>query len=275
MRDIFKKKRSEEIDEDLELERKYKKFFEEIDEKYGLNKKFSKDYEVKSDFEVKSDYEMKSNYGQKSDFDSKFSRDMDDNFGDYKYGDYYSENMYEEGEEEEKKEGFLKTLFSYVKVVVFALLISFFIKSYVISSTLVEGSSMFPTVYNKDKLIVNKVFFMKKNITRGDVIDFYVPSADKYYLKRVIAVEGDTVEIKDNRVYLNGKLLEENYVSTNVTEPHSNVTKWEVKEGYVFVLGDNRSNSTDSRDLGLIPRQDIVGKIILRYYPLNRFGGLN
>lgn len=133
---------------------------------------------------------------------------------------------------------------------------------------------MFPTVHHKDKLIVNKIFFLKDKITRGDVIDFYVPSADKYYLKRVIGVEGDIVEIKEDRVYVNGEMLEEDYVSTKITEPHSNVTRWEVKEGHVFVLGDNRSNSTDSRDLGLISRKDIVGKIVLRYYPLNRFGGL-
>lgn len=176
--------------------------------------------------------------------------------------------------EKNNKESLFSILFGYVKVIVFALLISFFIKSYIFTSTLVEGSSMFPTVHHKDKLIVNKIFFMKDNITRGDVIDFYVPSAEKYYLKRVIGVEGDVVEIIDNRVYVNGKMLEETYVSTDVTEPHSNITKWEVKEGFVFVLGDNRSNSTDSRDLGLINRKDIVGKIVLRYYPFNRFGGL-
>jgi len=94
------------------------------------------------------------------------------------------------------------------------------------------------------------------------------------YLKRVIAVEGDTVEIINDRIYLNGKMLEENYVSTKVTSPHNDNTKWEIPKGYVFVLGDNRSNSRDSRDLGVVSRSDIVGKVIFRYYPFNNLGGL-
>ena len=160
------------------------------------------------------------------------------------------------------------------KFLILALLISFGIKTFVITSTIVDGRSMNPTVNNGDRLMVNKLFFMKKNITRGDIIDFYVPSAKKYYLKRVIGVEGDTVEIIKDRVYLNGEMLEENYVSTNVTTPHNENTKWVVPQGHVFVLGDNRSNSRDGRDLGTIPRSDIVGKIVLRYYPFNNFGGL-
>lgn len=168
-----------------------------------------------------------------------------------------------------------KIFLDYVKVIVFALVISFFIKTFVVTSTIVDGRSMNPTVNNKDRLLVNKVFFMKKNITRGDIIDFYVPSAKKYYLKRVIGIEGDVVEIKNNRLYLNGKEQHESYVSTNVTSPHTATTKWTVPEGHVFVLGDNRSNSRDGRDLGVIKRKDIVGKIIFRYYPFSSFGRLN
>lgn len=174
----------------------------------------------------------------------------------------------------EKNKAF-KIFIDYIKIVIIAILISFGIKTFVFTSTIVDGRSMNPTINNGDRLIVNKIFFMKKNITRGDVIDFYVPSAKKYYLKRVIGIEGDTVEIIKNRVYLNGEMLEENYVSTNVTEPHNEITKWVVPEGHVFVLGDNRSNSRDGRDLGTIPRSDIVGKILLRYYPFNNFGGVN
>lgn len=173
-----------------------------------------------------------------------------------------------------KDNSFVKTFFDYAKIIVLALLISFGIKTFVVTSTIVDGRSMNPTVNHGDRLMVNKLFFMKKNITRGDVIDFYVPESKKYYLKRVIAVEGDTVELINDRVYLNGKKLEEDYVSTEVTTPHSETTKWEVPKGYVFVLGDNRSNSRDSRDLGVIPRSNIVGKIIFRYYPFNNLGGL-
>lgn len=188
------------------------------------------------------------------------------------------DDRYEEEQEinikKKDEKNYFKIFLDYAKVIILALLISFGIKTFVVTSTIVDGRSMNPTVNNGDRLMVNKLFFMKKNITRGDIIDFYVPSAKKYYLKRVIGVEGDTVEIIKDRVYLNGEMLEENYVSTNVTTPHNENTKWVVPQGHVFVLGDNRSNSRDGRDLGTIPRSDIVGKIVLRYYPFNNFGGL-
>ena len=188
------------------------------------------------------------------------------------------DDRYEEEQEinikKKDEKNYFKIFLDYAKVIILALLISFGIKTFVITSTIVDGRSMNPTVNHGDRLMVNKLFFMKKNITRGDIIDFYVPSAKKYYLKRVIGVEGDTVEIIKDRVYLNGEMLEENYVSTNVTTPHNENTKWVVPQGHVFVLGDNRSNSRDGRDLGTIPRSDIVGKIVLRYYPFNNFGGL-
>lgn len=188
------------------------------------------------------------------------------------------DSRYEEEQEinikKKDEKNYFKIFLDYAKVIILALLISFGIKTFVVTSTIVDGRSMNPTVNHGDRLMVNKLFFMKKNITRGDIIDFYVPSAKKYYLKRVIGVEGDTVEIIKDRVYLNGEMLEENYVSTNVTTPHNENTKWVVPQGHVFVLGDNRSNSRDGRDLGTIPRSDIVGKIVLRYYPFNNFGGL-
>ena len=168
-----------------------------------------------------------------------------------------------------------KIFVDYIKVIIIALIISFAIKTFVITTTVVNGISMNPTINDKDRLVVNKIFFMKKNITRGDIIDFYVPEAKKYYLKRVIGVEGDIVEIKDNRLYLNGKMQNEPYVSTNVTSPHNQTTEWQVPKGYIFVLGDNRSNSRDGRDLGVVSRENIVGKIIFRFYPFNNFGGLN
>ena len=81
-----------------------------------------------------------------------------------------------------KDNSFVKTFFDYAKIIVLALLISFGIKTFVVTSTIVDGRSMNPTVNHGDRLMVNKLFFMKKNITRGDVIDFYVPESKKYYL---------------------------------------------------------------------------------------------
>lgn len=193
------------------------------------------------------------------------------------------ENFIKENDEEisikkknkKENEKIWKVFVDYIKVIIIALIISFAIKTFVVTTTVVDGRSMNPTVNDKDRLVVNKIFFMKKNITRGDIIDFYVPEAKKYYLKRVIGVEGDIVEIKDNRLYLNGKMQNEPYVSTNVTSSHNQTTRWQVPKGYIFVLGDNRSNSRDGRDLGVVSRENIVGKIIFRFYPFNNFGGLN
>ena len=108
------------------------------------------------------------------------------------------ENFIKENDEEifikkknkKENEKIWKVFVDYIKVIIIALIISFAIKTFVVTTTVVDGRSMNPTVNDKDRLVVNKIFFMKKNITRGDIIDFYVPEAKKYYLKRVIGVEG-------------------------------------------------------------------------------------
>jgi signal peptidase I len=163
----------------------------------------------------------------------------------------------------------------------------------------VDGSSMVPNLHNREMLLVNRnvyfhfdenkwlnylpwedrkgehIVYLFHPPQRGDIIVFNPPVAsEKPYIKRIIAVGGDTVEIKaDGYVYVNGVRLEEPYIQGGITE--CNVRKCDpvhVPEGSVYVLGDNRRNSSDSRIFGVVDIDDIIGKAWLTYWPLSDFG---
>lgn len=164
----------------------------------------------------------------------------------------------------------------WVIVIVVALLLSFLLKTFILSSTLVIGSSMSDTLQTNDRLFVNRIGLMVNNVDRGDIIEFHSPVEDKDYIKRVIGLPGDVIEIKENKVFLNGEELEEKYTNVDTTYPISDQTNWVVGENEVFVLGDNRqpNASRDSRDFGTISKDSIVGIAFLRYYPFNKFGSV-
>ncbi len=123
----------------------------------------------------------------------------------------------------------------------------------------VDGQSMMPTLSNNEPL-----FFYRfdRHFNRGDIVAIDMPNGE-YYVKRIIAVEGDEVDIKDGNVYLNGELLEEPYIQ-GTTAPTSEIVEYPlvVSEGKFFVLGDNRENSRDSRSIGEVSHYAILGKII-------------
>lgn len=136
-----------------------------------------------------------------------------------------------------------------------------------IGFTSVNGLSMYPTLEHKDFLVMNKI--TTNNITNGDIIVFDTTPDAKYkekiyYIKRVIAKEGDHIVIKDGKVIVNDVELKENYTDGSVTEGDINIT---VPQGKYFVLGDNRDGSSDSRVFGLVSHENIVGKVINRVYP--------
>jgi len=132
----------------------------------------------------------------------------------------------------------------------------------------VEGQSMAPTLADQDRLIVNKFAYRIGIPRRGDIVMLYYPiNPDKSFVKRVIAEEGDTVRIVDGRVYVNDVPMDDSFVppefrSTDDYGPEV------VKEGYYFVMGDHRNNSSDSRHWGLVPKKYIIGKVQLRWWPL-------
>lgn len=154
------------------------------------------------------------------------------------------------------KRGVAQTLVIGILVVLVALFLFFF---FVLGVSTVDGNSMVPTLTDGQTL----VFFRREaSYDKGEIIRVDMPSGD-YYVKRVIAIEGDTIDLVDGEVYLNGELLKESYIQGK-TYPTNELVKYPltVSPGKVFVMGDNRENSVDSRELGEIPYVMIGGKIL-------------
>jgi signal peptidase I, bacterial type len=175
-------------------------------------------------------------------------------------------------EEQSRKINILKEIKEYGISIVVALFLAFIFHSYVLARANVDGPSMQPTLHNNDVIFLEKLSVETNNIKRGEIIVFDSKNENHdYYIKRVVGVAGDQVEIKDGKVYVNGNQIVENYLSEDtITEPITPKTTYKVPEGEVFVLGDNRGNSTDSRMLGCINIKDIKGHAILRAYPFNQ-----
>ena len=129
----------------------------------------------------------------------------------------------------------------------------------------VDGFSMLPTLKNNQLALVNRLAYRFGKPERGDIIVFHFPVNPKEDLiKRVIGLPGEEVVVKDGRVYINGTALEESYIASSPKY----TAQWSVPEGYLFVLGDNRNDSSDSHSWGLLPLDDVVGKAVLVYWPI-------
>jgi len=155
-----------------------------------------------------------------------------------------------------------------LETVIIAAAIALLIRFLIVEPFRVDGPSMEPTLYTGDMLVVNKFMYRFTSPKRGDVIIFRYPrQLQKDYVKRVIAVAGETIEVRMGRVYVNGQLFEEGFT----TKPSiSSFPRTEVPGGSVFVLGDNRSNSEDSRYFGAVPLSNIKGRAMVVYWPIPR-----
>jgi signal peptidase I len=132
----------------------------------------------------------------------------------------------------------------------------------------VDGLSMAPTLEDHDRLIVNKLVYELGDPRPGDIVMLYYPlNPEKMFVKRVIAKEGDTVRIVDGRVYVNDIPLHDDYVPAEFRS-HDDWGPQVVQQGYYFVMGDHRNNSSDSRHWGPVPKKYIVGKVKVRWWPL-------
>jgi signal peptidase I len=155
----------------------------------------------------------------------------------------------------------IKTLFS---AAVYAILIVTFL----FQVARVEGQSMSPTLEDQDRLIVNKLAYRIGEPRRGDIVMLYYPlDPDKSFVKRVIAEEGDSVRIVDGRVYVNDVPLNDDYVPAE----YRSRDDWGpqvIPDGYYFVMGDHRNNSSDSRHWGMVPKRYIIGRVQLRWWPV-------
>ena len=159
---------------------------------------------------------------------------------------------------------------SIVVAVVMALLIRYF----VVEPYLVDGPSMRPTLDHGQRLLVNKFIYRFRAPEKGEILIFKYPKdQSRDFIKRVIAVPGDTIEIRDGNVFVNEKLLTENYI---LSKTRGNYPKSVVPEGHIFVMGDNRNNSEDSRfkDVGFVPYDLIKGKAMMVFWPFNAFKAL-
>jgi signal peptidase I len=132
----------------------------------------------------------------------------------------------------------------------------------------VDGLSMAPTLEDHDRLIVNKLVYELGDPRPGDIVMLYYPlNPEKMFVKRVIAREGDTVRIVDGRVYVNDVPLHDDYVPAEFRS-HDDWGPQVIQQGYYFVMGDHRNNSSDSRHWGQVPKKYIVGKVKVRWWPL-------
>ena len=132
----------------------------------------------------------------------------------------------------------------------------------------VDGMSMEPTLEDHDRLIVSKLVYELGEPRPGDIVMLYYPvNPEKMFVKRVIAKEGDTVRIVDGRVYVNDRPLRDDYVPP-AFRSHDDWGPQVVQQGYYFVMGDHRNNSSDSRHWGPVPKKYIVGKVKVRWWPL-------
>ena len=143
----------------------------------------------------------------------------------------------------------------------------------------VSGQSMYPTLHNSDRMFMSKL----GDIHRFDVVVLHAPDQDKEYIKRVIGMPGDTIEVKDGKLYINGQVVDQPFINkeilVNKTVYIDDFTLQEltgeskVPEGKYFVMGDNRGVSRDSRMIGFIERSAIEGKAVFTIWPFNRIGG--
>ena len=156
-----------------------------------------------------------------------------------------------------------KGILSYVIIIVVVLLI----KEFIITPIRVNGASMDKTLQNKDIMLLDKISYRFTDIKRFDIV--VIKLEDEYIIKRVIGLPGEMVSYKDNKLYINGEQVKEDFKHEDTNDF---TLDEEIPEGYYFVMGDNRPISLDSRVLGLIQEKDILGKTSLVIFPLNRIG---
>ena len=163
---------------------------------------------------------------------------------------------------DEVKQSKKSILLDYLKVIVITLIVTYGVL-YFVQISKVYGTSMLPTYHEGNIVLVDKVFYKHSEPKRNDIVVVDCKDAnmkETFIIKRVVGIGGDHIEIKDNELYLNGELLEEDYINGAMINSEDMVV--DVPEGKVFVMGDNRNNSLDSRKLGYFDfEDDVIGKV--------------
>ena len=171
---------------------------------------------------------------------------------------------------------FLKSLFEWIVIIVVAFVLSLVIRNFVIDTRIVPTGSMLPTIQLDDRLIVDRLFYKFDMINRGDIVVFKstkdMVSEEEDLVKRVIGLPGEEIQIKNGKVFVNGKALYEPYIAEAPAYEYGPVT---VPPNSYFMLGDNRNDSKDSHIWGFVDSDLILGRVWIRYWPLDRFGKVN
>ncbi len=165
---------------------------------------------------------------------------------------------------------------SWIRDLAFSVLIAVILIVFIYQPVKVEGTSMMPTLTNEERIFISKFnyHFGIGGIERGDMVVFWYPNdISKSYIKRVIGLPGDTIEIDRGQVIVNGRTLEESYVPPDYRDHTSYALRTVPPDDY-FVLGDHRSSSNDSRNWGYVERKLIYGKAVFVYWPLSKIGRL-
>lgn len=201
-----------------------------------------------------------------------------------------------------------RNIVEWIVCIVIAVVLTLLFRYFIATPTTVQQVSMYPTLKSDQRLIIKRTFRITGNMPeRGDIVTFEAPSyvyssgtidqsnpvavyeekdrglfgnfeynvleiTKKSYIKRVIGVPGDHVEIKDGSVYINSKKLEESYLSSDVVTTSEVLTDFIVPKDYLFCMGDNRGKSTDCRVFGCVPYDKIEGIVVCRFWPLNQIG---
>ena len=161
-----------------------------------------------------------------------------------------------------------KELVEWIISIIVAAVIAILIKGFIFDIIRVSETSMLPNIHDGDRIVVEKISLYNKNIRRGDIyiLDPGVEGRG-LYIKRIIGLPGEKLQIKDGKVYINGKQLEEDYLAPGTyTEGNFNLI---IPQNKVFVLGDNREVSEDSRYFGAIPVKNLKGRAVFRIFPFN------
>ncbi|RIX51846.1 signal peptidase I [Paenibacillus nanensis] len=186
-----------------------------------------------------------------------------------------------------RKSGAYKEIVEWIKALVIAVVLVFFIRQFLFSPFIVDGPSMQPNFETGERLIVNKIIYTFREPKFGEVVVFDVPEQGRKFIKRVIGVPGDKIRLEGDELYINDQLVEEPYIKAAIQEAHANgglyngegprynfpndnVQEMVVPEGTIFALGDNRDDSTDSRVIGFVKDDEIVGRADMIFWPLDK-----
>lgn len=184
---------------------------------------------------------------------------------------------------DQKNSGFFKSFISLVITIALIFGLSFLLREYVIQGYSIPSGSMENTIMTGDTVFSEQVSYYFGEIERGDIVTFKDPEiASRVLIKRVIATGGQTVDLRDGAVYVDGEALSEPYTDGKPSEPLSRTMDkkdisypYHVPEGHIWLMGDNRTNSQDSRYFGSIPESSVYGRAFMVYWPLDHFGMLS